>query len=98
MQDWREIYQSKLTTAEEAVKHIPDGARVFFGHAANEPPVLVDAMVRNYEQYKDVEIIHWVPMGKGEYTLPKMKGHIKHNALFVGHAGRCGSGFGDAPG
>lgn len=89
MQDWREIYQSKLTTAEEAVKHIPDGARVFFGHAANEPPVLVDAMVRNYEQYKDVEIIHWVPMGKGEYTLPKMKGHIKHNALFVGPSTRA---------
>ncbi|MDY3618482.1 acetyl-CoA hydrolase/transferase family protein [Agathobaculum sp.] len=89
MQDWREIYQSKLTTADEAVKHIPDGARVFFGHAANEPPVLVDAMVRNYEQYKDVEIIHWVPMGKGEYTLPKMKGHIKHNALFVGPSTRA---------
>ncbi len=89
MQNWQEIYTSKLTTAEEAVKHIPDGARVFFGHAANEPAVLVDAMVENYEQYKDVEIVHWVPMGKGEYTLPKMKGHIKHNALFVGPSTRA---------
>lgn len=88
MQDWKALYRAKLTTAEEAVTHIPDGARVFFGHAANEPPVLVDAMVRNYEQYKDVEIVHWVPMGKGEYTLPQMKGHIRHNALFVGPATR----------
>lgn len=84
MEDWKTIYASKLTTADEAVKHVPDGARIFFGHAANEPAALVDALVRNYEQYRDVEIVHWVPMGKGEYCDPKMKGHIRHNAMFVG--------------
>ena len=72
MESWKNIYQKKLVTADEAVKHIPNHARVFFGHAANEPPVLVDALVRNYEQYEDVEITHWVPMGKGEYCDPKM--------------------------
>ena len=84
MEDWKVLYASKLMTADEAVRQIPDGSRVFFGHAANEPPVLVDALVRNYEQYKDVEIVHWVPMGKGEYCEPKMKGHLRHNAMFVG--------------
>ena len=84
MEDWKALYASKLTTADEAVRQIPNGSRVFFGHAANEPPVLVDALVRNYEQYKDVEIVHWVPMGKGEYCDPKMKGHLRHNAMFVG--------------
>lgn len=84
MEDWKVLYASKLMTADEAVRQIPDGSRVFFGHAANEPPVLVDALVRNYEQYKDVEIVHWVPMGKGEYCDPKMKGHLRHNAMFVG--------------
>ncbi len=84
MQDWRAVYAEKLTTAEEAVKRIPDGSRVFFGHAANEPPVLVDALVRNYEQYKNVEIVHWVPMGKGAYCNPEMAGHLRHNAMFVG--------------
>ena len=47
MESWKNIYQKKLVTADEAVKHIPNHARVFFGHAANEPPVLVDALVRN---------------------------------------------------
>ena len=84
MEDWKVLYASKLMTADEAVRQIPDGSRVFFGHAANEPPVLVDALVRNYEQYKDVEIVHWVPMGKGEYCDPKMKGHLRHNAMVVG--------------
>ena len=89
MKDWRAIYQSKLTTAEEAVKHIPNHCRVFFGHGANEPLVLTDALVANYEQYEDVEICHWVPMGKGEYTQPKMKGHLNYNGLFLGPVTRA---------
>lgn len=89
MQNWREIYASKLTTAQEAVKHIPDGSRVFFGHGANEPMGLTDALVENYQQYKDVEICHWVPMGKGEYTKPNMKGHFNYNGLFLGPATRA---------
>lgn len=38
MEDWKALYASKLTTADEAVRQIPNGSRVFFGHAANEPP------------------------------------------------------------
>lgn len=89
MKDWREIYQSKLCTAEEAVKHIPNHCRVFFGHGANEPLVLTDALVANYKQYEDVEICHWVPMGKGEYTHPEMKGHLHYNGLFLGGVTRA---------
>lgn len=84
MQDWKTIYESKLCTAEEAVKHIPNHCRVFFGHGANEPLLLTDALVANYKQYEDVEICHWVPMGKGEYTNPEMKGHFHYNGLFLG--------------
>lgn len=88
MEDWQTLYESKRVTADQAVRHIPNGARVFFGHAANEPPVLVDALVRNYAQYQDVEIVHWVPMGKGAYCEPKMAGHLHHNAMFVGSSTR----------
>ena len=89
MKDWRAIYQSKLTTAEEAVKHIPNHCRVFFGHGANEPLVLTDALVANYEQYEDVEISHGAPTGKSEYTQPKMKGHLNYNGLFLGPVTRA---------
>lgn len=89
MQDWKAIYESKLCTAEEAVKHIPNHCRVFFGHGANEPLVLTDALVANYKQYEDVEICHWVPMGKGEYTRPQMEGHFHYNGLFLGPATRA---------
>jgi len=84
MSAWKELYKEKLTTAHEAVCHIQSGNRVMLGHAAGEPAELVDAMVANYSQYRDVEIVHWVPMGKGEYTKPGMEPHFRHNALFVG--------------
>lgn len=86
--DWKNIYNSKLATAEEAVQHIPSNSRVVLGHAIAEPLVLVDAMVKNKEQYKDVEIVHMVAMGKSEYSKPEMTDHFRHNALFVGASTR----------
>ncbi|MCT4606952.1 MAG: 4-hydroxybutyrate CoA-transferase [Marinisporobacter sp.] len=81
---WQDVYQSKLTTAKDAVKHIESGNRVVVGHACSEPLALVDAMVANKDQYKDVEIVHMVAMGKSEYAKPEMAPHFRHNALFVG--------------
>ncbi|MFZ5969874.1 MAG: acetyl-CoA hydrolase/transferase family protein [Bacillota bacterium] len=81
---WQELYQSKLTTAEEAVKNIRSGNSVVISHACSEPVKLVDAMVKNKDQYENVEIVHMVAMGKGEYTKPEMEPHFRHNALFVG--------------
>ena len=56
--NYTELYQSKLTTATEAVKHIPSNCRVVTGHAAGEPTHIVDAMVENYLQYENVEVLH----------------------------------------
>ncbi|WP_432405984.1 acetyl-CoA hydrolase/transferase family protein [Wukongibacter sp. M2B1] len=81
---WRKIYENRLVSAKEAVNKIKSGDRVVTGHAMSEPLILIDEMVKNREQYKDVEIVHMVAMGKSEYTKPEMAPHFRHNALFVG--------------
>lgn len=86
---WKEYYQSHLTTAEEAVTHIKSGDRVVMAHACGEPSYLVDAMVANSAAYHDVEIVHMVAMGKGEYCKPEYAGHFRHNAIFVGGSSRA---------
>lgn len=86
--DWKRTYQEKLTTSDEAVKHIKSGNRVVTGHACSEPMELVKAMVNNKDAYRSVEIVHMVAMGKGEYTKPEMADHFIHNALFVGGSTR----------
>ena len=75
-------------TADEAVMRIKSGDRVTVGHAVGEPSYLLDAMVRNREQYADVEVIHMVAMGKAEYAQSGMEKHFRHVSLFVGGATR----------
>ena len=84
MNNWKELYEQRTMTAEEAVQKIKSGNRVVLGHAVGEPCHLVDAMVKNADAYKDVEIVHMVAMGKSEYCKPEYKENFRHNSLFVG--------------
>jgi 4-hydroxybutyrate CoA-transferase len=85
---WKDLYEQKLTTANEAVKLIKSNQRVVSGHACSEPTALIQAMVDNREQYENVEIVHMVAMGKGAYTAEGMEPYFRHNALFVGGSTR----------
>jgi len=85
---WMDDYKKKVVTADEAVRHIKSGDRVVFGHAAGEPKVLVEALVRNASLYKNVEIVHMVALGKGEYCNPEYVENFTHNALFAGASTR----------
>lgn len=82
--DWREIYESRKCTADEAVKLIKSNDKVILGHCICEPSGLVDAMVRNYESYENVTIAHMVSLGKGEYTKPELKKHFRWEGFFCG--------------
>lgn len=81
--DWKEIYKQKLTTADEAVKHIKSGDRVVIGHATGEPTALLEAMVRNADQYENVETVELVNKGGAPFCKPEMERHFRHNSLFV---------------
>jgi 4-hydroxybutyrate CoA-transferase len=86
--DWKELYNKRLCTADEAVRHIKSGDRVVIGHAVGEPYILCDAMVRNKDQYENVEIVHMVAMGKAEYCQEGMEKHFHHNTIFLGKSTR----------
>jgi 4-hydroxybutyrate CoA-transferase len=82
--NWQDEYKSKLVSADEAVKYIKSRNKVVVGHAAGEPVVLIDAMVRNANAYEHVEIYHMVAMGKSEYCKPEYKNNFWHNSIFLG--------------
>jgi 4-hydroxybutyrate CoA-transferase len=85
---WEVLYKRKLVTAEEAVSHIKSGDRVVAGHAAGSPELLLAALVKNKEAYRDVEIVHQVAMGQSLYCLPEYQPHFIHNSLFAGATSR----------
>lgn len=83
-EQWKELYRQRTMTAGQAVRKIKSGDRVVLGHAVGEPQHLVDAMVENAAAYRDVEIVHMVAMGKGEYCKPEYQENFRHNSLFAG--------------
>lgn len=86
--EWQDYYQSRTTTAEQAVKLVKSRDRVVLGHACGEPQLIVEALVGRADELRDVEIAHEVPMGKGLYCRPEYEKSFRHNALFAGKPSR----------
>lgn len=82
--DWKELYQKRSMTAEEAVKHIHSHDRVVIGHAAAEPQQLMRTLAAHKDDYQDVELLHLVMLGSGATAAPDMEGHFRHNVIFAG--------------
>lgn len=80
---WKELYNERKMTAEQAVGLIKSGDRISIGHACGEPSYLVDAVMARAEDYHDVEIVHMIAMGKSEYCKPEMAARFHHNSFFV---------------
>ena len=74
---WKEYYQKHRMSAAEAIQLVRSGNVVSIGHAVGEPTALVDALVANADQLHDVELLHMVLMGKGEYLTERMQGHFR---------------------
>jgi acetyl-CoA hydrolase len=81
---WMEIYRKRVTTAEEAVKSIRSGDRVWIHPGCNTPVKLIDAMVARAPELENVEVVHILTLGPAPYAEPGMERHFRHRALFVG--------------
>jgi acetyl-CoA hydrolase len=81
---WQTIYQSKVTTAEEAVRAIKSGDRVFLTGNCSIPKVLLDALVGYAPEFDDVEICHALTLGSSDYVAEGMEDHLRVNTMFIG--------------
>jgi len=82
--NWMDYYRSKLATADDALRAVKSGDRVYIHQGCGEPEDLVRALVRRGHELRDVEIIHLATMGSADYTRPEFEGCFRHNAFFVG--------------
>ncbi len=81
--DWQSIYQSRVTTAEDAVRSIKSGNRIFMTGNVSVPQKLLAALVEYAPQVKDVEICQALSVGPADYVKPEMEGHLRVNTLFI---------------
>jgi len=78
------IYSSKLTDADEAVKKIKSGDNIVIQPGCAVPLELVRAMVRRKDELENVTIYHILIVGELPYINPGMEKHFKHKAFFTG--------------
>lgn len=77
------IYQSRVTTAQEAVKVIKSGQRIFLTGNVSVPQKLLAALVEMAPTLKNVEICQALTVGTADYVDPAMEGHLRVNSMFI---------------
>ncbi len=91
-------YRNKLRTPDEAVALIPDGAFVFKGNCAGEPPALVRALADRARDggFTNLRTTSLLPMGAASESIlaPDVRDVIRWESLFVNGVDRglIGSG------
>lgn len=81
--NWKSLYESRLCSLQEAVRHIKSGDRVILGSACGTPEALIDAMLERADELHDVELVAFVSTGKSAYAQPQYAKAFRHNAFFV---------------
>ncbi len=79
---------TNFISADEAVKHIKTGNRVFIHGSAATPVCLVEAMQRRYNELSDVELVSITTLGDVNFDNPLHRKSFFFNSLFVSAATR----------
>lgn len=80
---WMDIYKSRLTTADDAVRIVRSGDTIIPGHAASESELLLNALVKRYKELENVTVVQGITLGTSPYCRPEMKGHFVLKSMFA---------------
>jgi acetyl-CoA hydrolase len=81
--DLNKLYQSRVVSAEDAVRKIQSGQRVFLTGNCSTPQTVLAALVKHAPNLKDVEICQALSVGPADYVSPEMEGHMRVNTMFI---------------
>ncbi len=85
MSTWTRIYESKISSAEEAAKVVPSGANLFLTGNCSVPQRLLGALVKRAraDQVEGVRIHQVLTIGDADYVSPDLEGKLRVNTMFV---------------
>ena len=75
---------SKYVTAEEAVKVVKSGDRLYLQAAAAAPTLLTNALADRASELRNVEICHLHVEGEARYANPELAKSFHVNSFFIG--------------
>ena len=80
---WTSQYKNKVVSADEAVKAIQSGDRLFLTGNCSVPKEVLAALVDRAPELEDVEICQALTIGSADYVDPKLEGHLRVNTIFI---------------
>lgn len=80
---WKNIYQSRIVSADEAVKAIKSNDRIFLTGNVSVPKVSLAALVERAKSLSNVEICQALTIGPADFVSPEMEGHLRVNTMFI---------------
>lgn len=75
---------TNFVSAEEALKLVRSGDRVYIHSVAAAPQQLIKALTERADELRDVELVHLHTEGSAPYSDPKYTDSFRINAFFVG--------------
>jgi len=76
-------FQERVTTAQEAVRRIQSGQRVFLTGNVSVPQKVLAALVERAAELENVEICQVLTVGSADYVDPSMQGRLRVNTMFI---------------
>jgi len=74
----------KIVSAEEAVKMIKKGGRIFIDGGAATPMALTKALALNAKDFANNELVHLLAFGDLDLAAPEFYNNFRDNSFFIG--------------
>jgi acyl-CoA hydrolase len=81
---WESEYSRKLKSADEALKAVQSGMRVWTHANSGYAAALVNALARRAPDVRDVEVAHLLSFTDMPTAEPQYAANCRHNSLFIG--------------
>jgi Acetyl-CoA hydrolase len=82
---WKEYFNSRLITADEAIGLLQTGDHIVNGHGTGEPQLLPEALVRHQYDVEGIVVYHGIAMGPSVYCGENVDpDHVSHLTIFAG--------------
>lgn len=81
---WKEDYQKKLMSVEDAAAQIKSGDRVWLSPVCSMPIQFGDALAARYKELENATAISGLLMHPWGFLKGECKGHINYESFFLG--------------
>ncbi len=80
---WTDQYKSRIVSAQEAVKVVKSGNRIFMTGNVSVPQKTLGALAEYAPKLRGVEICQALTIGPADYVKPGMEEHLRVNTMFI---------------